>query len=254
MAAKKKETDGGGTFGTAGAEDKLILVNAKKLSQGLRTTFEGVSMVFDSLGVDCGFPMGEVVGTDDAGGTNGARDAEVKAKARASTKTKTDESKSELAERDNDEEKVSEEGSKEIKERRDSARSEIKSQTDGAGDAGKPEKPEPEKSDSEKPEPEKPEPDKCEPSEAAVEGKEASVSVEDASKPNASKPNASETVRDVTTSITADDITRVIVQKIKQKRSNNEKIGSILKSYGVVRVGELPASKYEAFLTDLAAI
>ena len=31
--------------------------------------------------------------------------------------------------------------------------------------------------------------------------------------------------------VTQDDITRIIVQKIKQNRSNNEKIGSILKSY-----------------------
>ena len=37
-------------------------------------------------------------------------------------------------------------------------------------------------------------------------------------------------------------------------RSNNEKIGSILKTYGVAKVGDLPASKYEAFLTDLSAI
>ena len=32
------------------------------------------------------------------------------------------------------------------------------------------------------------------------------------------------------------------------------KIGSILKTYGVAKVGDLPASKYEAFLTDLSAI
>ena len=51
-----------------------------------------------------------------------------------------------------------------------------------------------------------------------------------------------------------DDITKIIVQKIKQNRSNNAKIGSILKTYGVAKVGDLPASKYEAFLTDLSAI
>lgn len=31
--------------------------------------------------------------------------------------------------------------------------------------------------------------------------------------------------------VTADDITKIIVQKIKQNRSNSEKIGSILKTY-----------------------
>jgi hypothetical protein len=54
--------------------------------------------------------------------------------------------------------------------------------------------------------------------------------------------------------ITQDDITRIIVQKIKQNRSNNEKIGAILKSYGVAKVSDLPAAKYEAFVTDLSAI
>lgn len=55
-------------------------------------------------------------------------------------------------------------------------------------------------------------------------------------------------------SVTADDITKIIVQKIKQNRGNNEKIGAILKTYGVAKVSELPPSKYEAFLTDVAAI
>ena len=58
----------------------------------------------------------------------------------------------------------------------------------------------------------------------------------------------------VTSSVTQDDITKIIVQKIKADRGNNEKIGQLLKSYGAVRVGDLPASKYEAFITDLAAI
>lgn len=56
------------------------------------------------------------------------------------------------------------------------------------------------------------------------------------------------------TTLTQDDITRVIVQKIKQNRSNNEKIGQLLKAHGVSKVSELPPAKYEAFLTDLSAI
>lgn len=54
--------------------------------------------------------------------------------------------------------------------------------------------------------------------------------------------------------LTLDDITRIIVQKTKQNRANNEKIGQILKSYGIAKVSELPSSKYEAFVTDLSAI
>lgn len=56
------------------------------------------------------------------------------------------------------------------------------------------------------------------------------------------------------TSITADDITKVIVGKIKQNRSNSDKIGSLLKTYGVARVSDLPDSKYEAFLTDISQL
>lgn len=54
--------------------------------------------------------------------------------------------------------------------------------------------------------------------------------------------------------VTADDITKIIVQKIKQNRGNNEKIGSILKTYGAAKVSELSADKYEAFLTDVSQL
>ena len=58
----------------------------------------------------------------------------------------------------------------------------------------------------------------------------------------------------VTSTVTQDDITKIIVRKIKQDRSNNEKIGAILKTYGVAKVSDLPAAKYEAFLTDISQI
>ena len=54
--------------------------------------------------------------------------------------------------------------------------------------------------------------------------------------------------------VTQDDITKIIVQKLKKDRSNNEKIGAILKTYGVAKVSELPAAKYEAFLTDISQL
>ena len=47
--------------------------------------------------------------------------------------------------------------------------------------------------------------------------------------------------------LTKDDITSVIVAKIKQKRSNNEKIG-------LGALSDLPAEKYEAFLTDISQL
>lgn len=54
--------------------------------------------------------------------------------------------------------------------------------------------------------------------------------------------------------VSQDDITKIIVQKIKKDRSNNEKIGQLLKAYGAARVGDLHEDKYEAFITDLSAI
>ena len=51
--------------------------------------------------------------------------------------------------------------------------------------------------------------------------------------------------------ITKDDLTAVIVGKIKKKRSNNEKIGQLLKAYGCKELSALPPEKYEAFLTDI---
>ncbi len=54
--------------------------------------------------------------------------------------------------------------------------------------------------------------------------------------------------------VTADDLTKIIVQKIKQNRSNSEKIGVILKTYGAAKVSELPPDKYEAFITDVSQL
>lgn len=79
----------------------------------------------------------------------------------------------------------------------------------------------------------------------------AAVTVDSA---EATATEAQSDASEPTSAVSLDDITKIIVQKIKQNRSNNAKIGSILKTYGVAKVGDLPASKYEAFLTDLSAI
>ena len=47
-----------------------------------------------------------------------------------------------------------------------------------------------------------------------------------------------------TVTITKDEITAV----------NNEKIGQLLKTYGVAQLSDLPAEKYEAFLADVSQI
>ncbi len=56
------------------------------------------------------------------------------------------------------------------------------------------------------------------------------------------------------TALTADDLIRVVTQKIKKDRGNKEKVLSLLKSYGAAKVSDVPADKYEAFLTDLSQL
>lgn len=54
--------------------------------------------------------------------------------------------------------------------------------------------------------------------------------------------------------LTADDLIRVVTQKIKQNRANKDKVLTLLKSYGAAKISDIPADKYEAFLTDLSQL
>lgn len=56
------------------------------------------------------------------------------------------------------------------------------------------------------------------------------------------------------TELTADDLIRVVTQKIKKNRSNKEKVLALLKSYGAAKVSDIPPDKYEAFLTDVSQL
>lgn len=171
MAAKKKNAE---TVDVAASN--VIVVDARKLSQGLKLTFEGMSMVFDSIGVDVGVPAVKVAGAQ------AGKSAEDKAGGVEETASEDQDT---------------------------APGAEVQNAVTG---------------------------------EKTVDAAEAPVAEAQA---EASEP---------TSAVSIDDITKIIVQKIKQNRKNNEKIGSILKTYGVAKVGDLPASKYEAFLTDLSAI
>ena len=185
MAAKKKNAE---TLDST--SPSVVAVDARKLSLGLKMTFEGMAMVFDSLGVDVGVTA---VKTDDA-------------------KTATPADPIDPA--DPAAEKVS------------SAEEPVSEENDTASDA--------------------------EAQSAADDTVPSAAKTEDAVE--APTAEAQSEASEPTSAVSLDDITKIIVQKIKQNRSNNEKIGSILKTYGVAKVGDLPASKYEAFLTDLSAI
>ena len=54
--------------------------------------------------------------------------------------------------------------------------------------------------------------------------------------------------------LTADDLIRVVTQKIKQNRANKDRVLTLLKSYGAAKVSDVPAEQYEAFITDLSQL
>ena len=177
MAAKKKNTET-----VDSAAPSVIAVDARKLSHGLKMTFEGMAMVFDSIGVDMSTPT---VKANEAKAVTPADPIDPAADKLSSA-----------------EETVSEEHDTDPQDTTPEAESSF--------------------------------------AESEGEAQDTAEEAQDTAEP--------------TSAVSIDDITKIIVQKIKQNRKNNEKIGSILKTYGVAKVGDLPASKYEAFLTDLSAI
>ena len=176
--------------------EQAVVVDARKLSQGLKATFEGVAMVFDSLGVEADI------------GVNAAPEK----KATKVKTTKAGKMAEETAEECTGEPAVENET---VVEANDEAEN---TGDDAAGDTG-------------------------------------TSDTADVSPDCSADSEVDETQEEGTTStISPDDVTKIIVQKIKQDRSNNEKIGQILKTYGAAKVGELDPKKYEAFLTDVAAL
>ena len=71
--------------------------------------------------------------------------------------------------------------------------------------------------------------------------------------PEQPKPKKTEVKKDQST-LTVDDLIKVVTQKIKKDRSNKEKVLTLLKSYSAAKVSDVPADKYEAFLTDLSQL
>ena len=69
-----------------------------------------------------------------------------------------------------------------------------------------------------------------------------------------SKPKKAAKKAEPASELTADDLIRGVTQKIKQNRANKEKVLALLKSYGAAKVSDIPADKYEAFLTDLSQL
>ena len=163
-----------------------ILVNPQKLSQGLTRTFEGISIIFASLG-------SKLDVTDLTG--QALQVAEEKAKTTATAKQGMAES--------------------------------IKST------------------------------EAVEKAEQSPQSEHAKTS-EQARSPEPTKPaklsESAEQAEPAKSSISLDDITKVIVEKIKQDRGNREKIEAIVHNYGVSVISQLAESKYESFLAELASL
>ena len=187
---------------------RIIAVDARKLAQGLKTTFEGVALVFDSIGADADVRILETSVASAVTSTEAVKTAK---------ETKAVSKKKEKNNGDGDETEDAAGGSADV--------------GDGDGDV------QPDDVS-----------DEIETAGAeTTEDKNTDEDTESVAEEEPAEPSGVGT-------ITQDDITKIIVQKIKQDRGNNEKIGQILKTYGVSKVGELDASKYEAFLTDISEL
>ena len=75
-----------------------------------------------------------------------------------------------------------------------------------------------------------------------------------APEPEKKKPASKKKAADKQTELTVDDLIKVVTGKIKQDRANKEKVLGLLKTYGAAKISDVPADKYEAFLTDLSQI
>lgn len=165
-----------------------VLIDAHKLSRGLKKTFEGISIIFDSLGIN-----GEdlIISKASASTASSAGIANTET-ANAATSDDDAQTTAEI----NAEKKRNEAG-----------------QSENSGTS------------------------------EAVEKVEQSVQVAQ-----------SEEAEEANSSITYDDITKIIVEKIRQDTANNKKIEAIVNNYGVSMVSQLPKSKYEAFMAELASL
>lgn len=83
---------------------------------------------------------------------------------------------------------------------------------------------------------------------------EADAQKAEVQKPESQKETPTETSKDPVSTVTVNDIIRIASAKITANRKNSEKIGALVRSYGVSKMSELPEDKFEAFLTDISQL
>ena len=166
-------------------EDKLplnetfgITVDVRKLSRGLKTTFEGISEIFDSLGMEFDIPLAM------ESFTNKTSPQTVQNVQNNAMQSRTFSEESESA---------------------------VPSTIEVIKENNAPE---------------------------TSENSETHKKIEQAQQQEKTK-----------SAITSDNITKVIVEKLKQDSNNNKKIEELVHNYGVSVISQLPEEKYEAFMT-----
>ena len=88
--------------------------------------------------------------------------------------------------------------------------------------------------------------------EVSAERIEKSEQVEQIGQPQQS--DTAKAAKAAKSAINADDITKVIVEKLKQDRDNNKKIEELVHKYRVSVISQLPEEKYEAFMMELVSL
>ena len=175
-----------------GAAGTTVPVDISKLSQGLATTFRGVTEVFEAIGAETAPGFGTVTPSEPA-------ETEKPKKAKAK-------------------EAPAEESVKEPEQA-----------SEHASAPAEETKPEESKVTGEKPE-------------------------EGGGKASAEPEQPAEAKEEKKPSMTVDDLIKVAAQKVKAKKENSDKIGALVKSYGVDSLHDLPPAKFEDFFTDLTQI
>ena len=188
-----------------------VLIDVHKLSRGLKKTFEGISIIFDSLGINnedlIMFKSSTMSASSASSASARIADTETADAATSAVNTQTT---------------VEVSAGKKLNEAEQSENSE----TSGTADAAR-----------------------------TVETLDQPAQVAQATQvAQAEGTKEASEAEEVNSSITYDDLTKIIVEKIKQDPANNQKIEAVVNSYGVSMVSQLPKSKYEAFMTELASL
>ena len=207
-------------------------IDIRKLSYGLKTTFEGVAMVFDSIGsvgditsLLSGIDLPKMENTTKAAMQEAVK-VPVEPSEVAQVRAAPDAQKVQEAPESQNAPEVPKWGAAEVPE----APTEIREVIQEANTEI---------------------PDKALTKAPAEDSAESAT--EASADESAPEPDPIPVAPTVST-LTQDDLTRIVVKKIRSDRNNNVKIGQILKTYGVSKISELAAEKYEAFVTDLAAL